>query len=80
MNHLIPNLSEPYTHTHTHAHNGKEGREIWERVLFKYICMSVCISVSVCVCVYKRKRGNPKDDSYVIEDNNKEVNRGRIGG
>ena len=42
--------------------------------------MSVCISVSVCVCVYKRKRGNPKDDSYVIEDNNKEVNRGRIGG
>ena len=66
MSHSYPNKLEPNSHTH----NEKEGREIWERVLFKCVCMLYCACVCVCVC--KRKRGNPKDDSYVIEDNNKE--------
>ena len=37
-----------------------------------FLNVFVCFTVHVCVCVCKRKRGNPKDDSYVIEDNNKE--------
>ena len=36
------------------------------------MCLCALLCMCVCVCVCKRKRGNPKDDSYVIEDNNKE--------